>query len=177
MTKSRALFPAILLVLTGCAASYQNVQKSEVPLHDYGTVTVGKVSAEEFWAKNPGLKDDPKWMYQVNRASDHISTKLREYFADDWKGKGDKELRIDADMFIFDPGSRATRYLVGFGAGKGKVGYNVTLTDVSTGAVASRFEAYGTLAMGMFGGDIGTAYDQCCNAIIAYVEDSDKAKE
>lgn len=65
----------------------------------------------------------------------------------------------------------AARYFVGFGAGKGKIGYHVKLLDGNTGDLISEFDAYGTLAMGAFGGDISVAFDQCGKAIIRYIED------
>ncbi len=170
MKANRVLALFILVFTVGCAASYQVVKDNTIPLRTYRTVTVSKISADEFWAKNAGLKNDERWTYQVNRAGNHISGKLTMYFASEWKGETDRELKIEADLFEFDPGSRAARYFVGFGAGKGRIGYHVTLKDAATSEVVGRLDAYGTLAMGAFGGDIGTAYDQCANAIIEYVK-------
>jgi uncharacterized protein DUF4410 len=170
MKAIRILSLFFLVFTTGCAASYQVVKESTIPLRTYRTVTVSKISADEFWAKNAGLKSDEKWTYQVTRAGDHISGKLTGYFASEWKGETDRELKIEADLFEFDPGSRATRYFVGFGAGKGRIGYHVKLRDAATSEVVGQLDAYGTLAMGVFGGDIGTAYDQCANAIIEYAK-------
>ncbi len=170
MKANRVLALFILVFIVGCAASYQVVKDNTIPLRSYRTVTVSKFSADEFWAKNAGLKNDVKWTYQVNRAGDQISGKLTKYFASEWKGETDRELKIEADLFEFDPGSRAARYFVGFGAGKGRIGYHVTLKDAATSEAVGQLDAYGTLAMGVFGGDIGTAYDQCANAIIEYVK-------
>ncbi len=171
MKANRVLALFILVFTVGCAArSYQVVKDNTIPLRTYRTVTVSKISADEFWAKNPGLKNDEKWKYQVNRAGDHIWGKLTMYFASEWKGETDRGLKIEADLFEFDPGSRAARYFAGFGAGEGRIAYHVTLKDAATSEVVGQLDAYGTLTTGLFGGDIGTAYDQCANAIIEYVK-------
>jgi hypothetical protein len=41
---------------------------------------------------------------------------------------GTKELTVSAELFMFNPGSRAARYLIGFGAGKGKIGLSCQIT-------------------------------------------------
>jgi hypothetical protein len=62
-------------------------------------------------------------------------------------------LRLEGTITKLDPGSRALRYMVGFGAGAAKAQAETRLIDVQTGAVmvvtADRREAY----FGIFGGD------------------------
>jgi hypothetical protein len=62
-------------------------------------------------------------------------------------------LRLEGTITKLDPGSRALRYMVGFGAGADKAQAETRLIDVQTGAVmvvtADRREAY----FGIFGGD------------------------
>jgi len=67
---------------------------------------------------------------------------------------GDQQaLRLEGTITKLDPGSRALRYMVGFGAGAAKAQAETRLIDVQTGAVmivtADRREAY----FGIFGGD------------------------
>ena len=62
-------------------------------------------------------------------------------------------LRLEGTITKLDPGSRALRYMVGFGAGAAKVQAETRLVDVQTGkvvvATADRREAH----FGIFGGD------------------------
>src|SRR5215470_6197068 len=62
-------------------------------------------------------------------------------------------LRLEGTVTKLDPGSRALRYMVGFGAGATKAQAETRLVDVQTGKVmvvtADRREAY----FGIFGGD------------------------
>jgi len=62
-------------------------------------------------------------------------------------------LRLEGTITKLDPGSRALRYMVGFGAGAAKAQAETRLIDVQTGNVmvvtADRREAY----FGIFGGD------------------------
>jgi hypothetical protein len=169
---NRFIFIILLLSLMGCAASYQQIKKNTVHLNSYGKLTLTNVSATEFWNKNSSLKEDAKWTSEVDRANEHLTKGLTKYFSSEWKGTRDKELAVEAELFEFDPGSRAARYVVGFGAGKGKIGYHIVLTDAATSETMSSFDAYGTLSMGVFGGDISTAYDQCVKAVIAYLNDN-----
>jgi len=111
---------------------------------------------------------------KVDRASTHIEKTVSDFFNKKWGSAGTKELKIDAELFMFNPGNRALRYFVGFGAGKGKIGYHVKLFDGETGDLAANFDAYGALVMGVFGGDIGNAMDECAEAIIRYIEDNRK---
>lgn len=145
-------------------------KENAIPFRTYRTVTVSKMSADGFWAKNAGRKSDEKWTDQVNRAAEHISGTLTKYFAAEWKGEADRQLKIEADLFEFDPGSQAARYFLGAGLGEGRIGYHVTLRDGATSEVVGQLDAYGTVLAGVFGGDIATAYDQCANAVIEYVK-------
>ena len=57
----------------------------------------------------------------------------------------------------FKAGSRAKRYLVGFGAGKSKVVAHVKYIDKATGNVLFEEDVTGDVVMGLFGGDSGGA--------------------
>lgn len=171
MKKLSIFFICIILIFAfGCAASYHEVKKSEIPLKNYSKITLMPINNDKFWEQHPELKSDEKWLYQVNRASEHIEKKVNDYFKEKMGSEGNKELKMQAELFEFNPGSRAARYWVGFGAGKGKIGYHVKLYDGESNNQIAEFDAYGTISMGAFGGDIGVAYDQCANAIIEYIE-------
>ncbi|MHA2054788.1 MAG: DUF4410 domain-containing protein [Candidatus Hodarchaeales archaeon] len=171
MKKVSLLFINLVLIFTiGCAATIHETKKSNVSIANYDKAIFMQINVDEFWNKNPELKNNEKWIYQVNRASEHITKKVSSYLKKEWGSEGTKELKVQAELFMFNPGSKAARYLIGFGAGKGKIGYHVKLLDGNTNDLVAAFDAYGTLAMGVFGGDIGVAYDQCATAIIKYMQ-------
>jgi hypothetical protein len=62
-------------------------------------------------------------------------------------------LRIVGTITEFDKGNRATRYFVGFGAGRSKIRAHVKFTDAGTGAVVFEDDVDGNVVMGHFGGD------------------------
>ncbi len=62
-------------------------------------------------------------------------------------------LMIQAKVFEMNPGSRALRYFVGFGAGKTVVGIQGEVIDAMSGQVQLRFKHARASSMGMFGGD------------------------
>ena len=65
----------------------------------------------------------------------------------------DDTLAVSLDMNI-TWGNRAVRYLVGFGAGKGRISSTLTVKDATTGAVKYRSSKDSMLAMGLFGGSM-----------------------
>jgi hypothetical protein len=160
------------LIISSCAASYTTVKQSSIPLAQYGKVTFLPIDESKFWERNPELLKNGKWPYEVKRSSSHIEIRVAEYCNMQWKGNGPKELIIQTELFLFNPGSRALRYWVGFGAGKGTIGYHIYLKDAATDELVAQFDAYGTIVMGIFGGDVGSAYDKSAQAIIRFLEDN-----
>jgi hypothetical protein len=70
-----------------------------------------------------------------------------------------------------DRGSRALRYLVGFGAGQGRFRVLVTLLDERKQVVATK-EFRGTQTMGMGGGSFKGAVRDAADATAFFVEDT-----
>ena len=173
MKKVYYVISSLILIFTiGCAASYHEIKKSSTPLGNFTKVTMMPINVDSFWEEHPILKDNEKWQYQVSRASQHIEKTVTYYFEKRGQDKGTRELKVSAELFMFDPGNRALRAWFGlFGAGKGKVGYHVKLLDGETDNVISDFDAYGSISIGAFGGDIGNAYNKCAGAIIRYILD------
>lgn len=62
-------------------------------------------------------------------------------------------VRLNGTITQYKPGSRAKRYLVGFGAGATKVVAHVTFTDAATGNLLFEKDVDGTVWIGVFGGD------------------------
>lgn len=170
MRKLTMLLVALGLILTiGCMAKVHDVKEGGLDIKNYDRLIFSSISADKFWSDNPKLKENEKWEYQVNRASDLIQKTVSEYYDKKWGTSGKREMKVEADLFMLKPGQRALRYFVGFGAGKGKIGYHVKLFDGKTNDLISEFDAYGTMVGGFFGGDIKSAYEQCSNAIIKFI--------
>lgn len=74
-------------------------------------------------------------------------------------------LKVSATVTKFKAGSRAKRYLVGFGAGKSKVIAHVRFIDRETGGVLYEFDADGDVVMGLFGGNSGGAKSELAGQI------------
>ena len=164
----------LLLVFTiGCAASYKEIKKSEIPLENYPKVTMMPMNVDSFWEKHPKLKKKEEWVSRVNKASKLIESKVSDYFSERGEAEGVKELKVSAELFVFLPGVRTVCCLINIlGAGNGKIGYHVKLLEGETDDTISEYDAYGTISVGIFGRGMGGAYDECANAIIRYIEDN-----
>lgn len=65
----------------------------------------------------------------------------------------DPALRVTGMITTFKAGSRPTRYLISFGAGKTRLVANFKVQDRSTGQVLFESQADGKVVIGPFGGD------------------------
>jgi hypothetical protein len=65
----------------------------------------------------------------------------------------EKALRLQGNITRLDPGSRALRYWVGFGAGRSKAQTELQFVDVQSGAVVMVIADRRVAAYGVFGGD------------------------
>jgi hypothetical protein len=65
----------------------------------------------------------------------------------------DADLILTGKIVKFNAGSRATRYMVGFGAGATKIKADVTFTDPVANKVILEQEVHGSVAIGVLGGD------------------------
>lgn len=68
------------------------------------------------------------------------------------KASSESTLRLVGTVTEFKEGSRAARYLIGFGAGKAKVKAHIKIID-SGGAVLLEKDVDGNVVIGVFGGD------------------------
>ena len=75
-------------------------------------------------------------------------------------------LRISGEVTKYVKGSRAARYLVGFGAGKTKIMADITMTDTATGEVVFHQVVDGDVTWGVFGGDSDAAKGGVADEII-----------
>ncbi|HEX8118486.1 MAG TPA: DUF4410 domain-containing protein [Pyrinomonadaceae bacterium] len=74
-------------------------------------------------------------------------------------------LKVSSTVTKFKAGSRAKRYMIGFGAGKSKVIAHVRFIDRETGAVLYEFDADGDVVMGLFGGNSGGAKSELAGQV------------
>ena len=74
-------------------------------------------------------------------------------------------VRVVGTVTKYKAGSRAKRYLVGFGAGKSKVIARVKFIDKESGQVLHEEEVDGDVVMGLFGGDSGGATREVGKAV------------
>jgi hypothetical protein len=79
--------------------------------------------------------------------------------------KGTPVLRIAGKITEFKPGSRAKRYLIGFGAGSTVVKAHVTLTDAASGEVVLESDVKGVTWIGIAGGSSEGAGDHLAKKV------------
>lgn len=143
------LLCAAAALFSGCAASsVQSRSLTGTPPPD-SKVVVGKIQLAEDVAKSISAARADKvetnsdaWL-QVMRSA--LEGALRDGGVSTASGS---ELTVDVLVTELDPGSKAARYWVGFGAGTGKVSATVTV-----GAHGS-FVVAGKLSGGWFGGEM-----------------------
>lgn len=76
------------------------------------------------------------------------------------------KLKVSGEVTKYVKGSRAARYLVGFGAGKTKLMVDVKLTDTVSGEVVFHQSVDGDVTWGLFGGDSDKAKGGVADEII-----------
>ncbi len=74
-------------------------------------------------------------------------------------------LKITGTVVKYKAGSRAKRYIVGFGAGKSKLIAEVKFIDAATGNVLYEQKADGDVVMGVFGGNSGGAKSELAEQV------------
>jgi curli biogenesis system outer membrane secretion channel CsgG len=77
-----------------------------------------------------------------------------------------RRVRISGEIIKYDKGSRAKRYLVGFGTGKTKIIADVKLIDVESGDVVLQHTVDGVVSMGILGGGSDDAKGGLASALI-----------
>ncbi len=74
-------------------------------------------------------------------------------------------LKITGSVVKYKAGSRAKRYMIGFGAGKSKLIAEVKFIDAATGNVLHEQKADGDVVMGVFGGNSGGAKSELAEQV------------
>ncbi|MFH1435849.1 MAG: DUF4410 domain-containing protein [Pseudomonadota bacterium] len=173
MMKRNLLLPAalLLLVLAGCGgANISMIQEPTVPLNTYGTLTVSRVDNGTYLDTHPQfMRDDV--IASLTKVEQYIKDNVTSFCVEKWTGTGGKQLFIDIVLSDFDPGSKAKRYLAGYGAGTGRIAYVVRIIDGETKGTVAQFEAWGEVKAGAFGGSMSQAYKSVTSTIIGWLKE------
>ncbi len=169
--KRKFLLPtaALLLFLAACGSNISIIQEPTVPLAAYGTMTVALVDNDTYLDSHPQfMRDDV--LAQMAKVEQYIRDNVTKFCVEKWRGTGSKELFVNIVLTEFDPGSKAKRYLVGHGAGTGRISYVVAIIDGQTKTTVASFEAWGEVKAGLFGGSMSQAYKAVTKTIIGYLK-------
>ena len=102
------------------------------------------------------------------QARTHFDARLNEYlYAKDSGFTPGDSLIVRYRFIQFDEGSRALRYLLGFGAGKGTMTVEVIFLDKSQKELA-KINVGGEISMGVFGGDFDEAISRAAKEVATY---------
>lgn len=85
--------------------------------------------------------------------------------------ESDGVLVLNGTVISFEKGSRAKRYIIGFGAGKAYCTIQATFVDKVTGKEVIKTNFDGELSMSLFGGSPQEAVDAVVDAFIDYFDD------
>jgi hypothetical protein len=98
----------------------------------------------------------------------HFEKRLNEYLFTKTSGftPGDS-LTLRYRFIQFDEGSRALRYLIGFGAGKGKMTAEITFLDRDQTELG-KISVEGEIIMGILGGDFDAAISAAAKKVADY---------
>ncbi len=80
-------------------------------------------------------------------------------------------LKVTGTITEYKPGNRATRYLVGFGAGSTKIAAQVQFTDGESGSVVLDRKVDGKVLMGVMGGNSAGATNGLAKEVVKVVKD------
>lgn len=162
MEKIKLLVSAILLastaIFSGCASSSTSI---DIPVKkEYSQKYDSFVIEEEVLGNN--APQDKKTIFE---------NKLKETFVKN-NYKNANGLKIKYSFLGYDEGNQFVRYMVGFGAGSGKLTVRTTFIDSKTEQVLGSIETEGTLSMGAFGGDFDGAIDKVANDIYEFAKNN-----
>jgi hypothetical protein len=100
----------------------------------------------------------------------HFEKRLNEYLltaTPPTKFAPGNDLTLRYRFIQFEEGSRALRYLIGFGAGKGKMTAEITFLDAQ-GKEVAKINVEGEISMGFLGGDFDMAISQAAREVADY---------
>jgi len=167
----------LVIMASGCSSPsrFDVTQSPTRNFQEVGQADVRLFSVD--MSKFSGLDKDAQ--KQVQEMPAILQTKITKKIVDRklfQAGSGER-LMIDGRIGDYDPGDRTARWLLGFGAGEGKITAQVTFLDAS-GNTISRGVATGLVQWGFAGGSMDSAANELAEAIVDFVAKSlGQAKE
>ena len=143
----------LLLVLLGCSPVFGQTTKKPEGLKDkYQSIEVVKFDIKED-VKIPAESRDVIMSQVVEELKQIKKFKQVSGTGETVAQDAGPTVRLSGVITKYKPGSRAKRYLIGFGAGSTKVVAHITFIDAATGATLYEKDVDGTVWIGVFGGD------------------------
>lgn len=164
-----------MAILPGCS-SHRYIVNDPVtrPMGNFATVEVGSFTTN---VNNDAARNLaailPQRIATTLQEEKHRKTKkpLFEKVTTSQDDQGNV-LSLTGTIISLEEGSRAKRYLVGFGSGKAFTTVECLFIDKSTGSKIARATFDGELSMGFFGGSSDEATQGVLEAIVQYITDN-----
>lgn len=158
-------------MIFGCSSvsQFEVTQSPSRKFQDFGQAEVRSFSID--MTKFAGLEQDAQ--KQIQELPTTLQAKIAKKISDRKlfpSGSGER-LQISGRIGDYDPGDRTARWLLGFGAGEGKITASVSFMDGS-GNTIGRGIATGRVQFGFAGGSMDSAADQLAEAIVDFIGDA-----
>ena len=149
-----SLITIFVLIISGCASATTSI-KAPINAH----------------------KKYTSFILEENTVGTNISSeqkkvfvkKLTELFLKDKYTQG-SGIKIKYSFLAYNEGNRFVRYMIGFGAGKGKIIVKTTFYDAQTNQPLGETETEAELSMGLFGGSMDETFESAAEDIYKFVK-------
>ena len=153
MTHLQSKFTLLVLILLGCWPTFGQTTKKTEDLKDkYQNIEVVRFDIKED-TKFPVESRDVIMSQVVEELKQLKKFKQVSNTGETISQDAGPTVRLSGVITKYKAGSRAKRYLIGFGAGSTKVVAHITLTDATSGTTLFEKDVDGTVWIGVFGGD------------------------
>lgn len=155
------------LGLLGCGAKSFTVDQSpRRPLGEYARIECRElaIAVPDFEKLEPELQEEIRAL--AKSFPGYVTAKLAEKRL--FISTSGRKLILEGRITQYDPGSRAARYLIGFGAGTGTAVAEITFADEESGAIG-RGTATGGVAAGLGGGGMKNARSRLIDAVVRFI--------
>jgi uncharacterized protein DUF4410 len=178
------------LALGNVSLVAQQKKEGGKPLGEYSSILVSKFDVD----KNPATEDFPKGLEVMMQSRTIQELRSKKLFADVVDGSepaagaepgqakpvansnsaspaqndSPRQIILSASVLTFDKGSRAARYMVGFGAGQSRVKMRFILRDALSGTEVLRFDQQGTFkgVFSVLGGSGDEAFVKAASSVV-----------
>ena len=151
MIRLQRKFTVLLFILVGCLTTFAQTTKTDLK-DKYQNIEVVSFDIKED-TKFPAESRDVIMSQVVEELKQLKKFKQVSNTGETVAQDAGPTVRLTGVITKYKPGSRAKRYLVGFGAGSTKVVAHITLIDVTSGATVFEKDVDGKVWIGLFGGD------------------------